>query len=195
PFIKSLKHAEEKGEFPVYPCPECGAPMDLKVGRMGRFLGCSRYPDCKGTSPLPKIQEKMEEKKEPEIAEGVECPECGKPMAIRDSRFGRFLGCVDYPNCKGTLPISTGVTCPKCKQGELVEKYSPKSRKNFWGCSRYPDCDQISNYQPIDEECPECGHYYLEKRFRKADGGWEPYKRCPECKSKFDMEGEKAEEE
>ena len=181
PFSKSLKVAESS-EMPEIPCEVCGAPMVIKVSRRGRFLGCSKYPECTNTKPLPSDKKK----EEPQIAEGVTCDLCGKPMYIRDSKYGKFYGCTDYPTCKGTKPIVSNVTCPKCGKGKLAEKYSPKSRKKFWGCSEYPSCDYLTNYEPLNEKCPKCGNYYIEMRFKKVDGEWAKYKTCPACKEKFE---------
>jgi DNA topoisomerase I len=189
PFTKSLKHAEEHGNIPEIKCEKCGAPMVIKVSRRGRFLACSRYPECKFTKPLPKIDE--QEKKEPVIAEGITCPKCGSPMYLRESRFGKFYGCSKYPECDGTRPYTTGITCPKCKGGTVIERFSPKSRKKFYTCSRYPDCDYISKYEPVDKKCPSCGHYYLEIHYKKVDDDWVKYLRCPECKEAFEMKEEK----
>ncbi|ROL61175.1 type I DNA topoisomerase [Bacteroidetes/Chlorobi group bacterium ChocPot_Mid] len=188
PFTKSLKHAEEHGDIPEIECEVCHAPMVIKVSRKGRFLGCSRYPDCTNTKPLPKLQEEV--KKEPEIAEGMVCPECGKPMYLRESRFGKFYGCINYPECKGTRPFTTGIACPKCKEGIVIERFSPKSRKKFYGCSRYPDCDYITKYEPINKKCPKCGHYYIELRFKKVNDEWVKYHRCPECNEVFELNPE-----
>lgn len=185
PFTKSLDHAEKSGNIPEIPCPECGAPMTIRVSRRGRFLGCTRYPECKGTKPLPKDEEKSKE--EPIKAEGIKCPECGKDMYLRESRYGRFYGCEDYPNCKGVRPISTGVTCPKCGEGEMVERFSPKTKKKFWGCSNYPKCKHLMNHEPVDKKCENCGHDFLEIRYKKASDGWEKYMYCPKCKSKYDI--------
>jgi len=189
PFSKSLKHAEEHGDIPEINCEKCGAPMVIKVSRLGRFLGCSNYPECKFTKPLPKIGEKV--KKEPVIAEGIFCDKCGSPMYIRESKYGKFYGCSQYPKCDGIKPFSTGIKCPKCKEGEVVERFSPKSKKKFYACSRYPDCDYISKYEPIDMKCPSCGHYYVEARFKKVDDEWVKYLRCPECKETFDIPKDK----
>ncbi|MFC2130066.1 type I DNA topoisomerase [Bacteroidota bacterium] len=189
PFIKSLKHAEEHGDIPEILCEKCGAPMIIKVSRRGRFLGCSKYPECTSTKPLPKVEQ--EQKKEPVIAEGITCDKCGSPMYLRESRFGKFYGCIKYPECKGTKPFTTGINCPKCKEGAVVERFSPKSKKKFYGCSRYPDCDYISKYEPVNKKCPSCGHYYIETHFKKVDEEWVKYHRCPECKEAFDIKEEK----
>ncbi len=185
PFKESLDKAEGKNDIPEIICDKCGAPMVIKVSKRGRFLGCSRYPDCTNTKPLPKNG--LEEKKEPEIAEGITCDICGKPMVIRDSKYGKFYGCIDYPKCKGIKQISSNVKCPKCKEGHLNERYSPKSKKKFWGCSNYPKCDYLTNYEPINKECPNCHHYYIEARFRKKGGEWEKYLKCPNCNTEFEV--------
>lgn len=186
PFEKTLKHAEEHGDFPVIKCEKCDdGIMVIKVSRRGRFLGCSNYPECKSTKPLPADEKKKNEP--PKIVEGINCDLCGSEMVLRESRFGRFYGCINYPKCKGTKPISTGVTCPKCNIGEIVEKFSPKSRKKFWGCSRYPDCDHITNHEPIKRKCGVCGNEIQEIRYRKADDGWQKYIYCPGCKNKVDV--------
>jgi DNA topoisomerase-1 len=187
PFSTSLKKADEHNELPEIPCPECGAPMMIRVSRKGRFLGCTRYPECKGTKPLPKGEMDTVEKKEPQIAEGEFCT-CGRPMLIRESKFGRFYGCSGYPECKEIRAITSGLKCPKCHDGDVLERFSPKSRKKFWGCSRYPKCDFITNYEPVSISCEECGHNYLEYRFRKVDETYEKYLKCPHCKKNYEKE-------
>jgi len=189
PFAKTLEKAQaEHNENSDLKCPKCGSPLVVRVGKRGRFLGCSSYPDCDYTQPIPKSTND-EPKPEPQIAEGIKCPVCGKDMVIRDSKYGKFYGCVDYPNCKGTRPITTGVKCPKCEEGELMERYSRKAKKKFWSCSNYPKCDYLTNYEPINIECPNCGNYYIEIHFRKnkESGEWERYYHCPECENDFEI--------
>ncbi|TAL66894.1 MAG: type I DNA topoisomerase [Bacteroidetes bacterium] len=185
PFKDSLHHANEHADIPEIICDVCGAPMEIKVSRRGRFLGCTNYPECKNTKPLPK--EEKAERTEPEIAEGIFCDICGKQMVIRTSKFGKFYGCIDYPNCKGTKPISTNISCPKCKEGIILERFSPKSKKKFWGCSRYPDCDYLSNHEPFNQKCEKCGHDYIEIHFKKVDDNWLKYLKCPECKENYEI--------
>lgn len=185
PFTASLKEAEQNNTASDIICDKCGAPMTIKISRRGRFLGCTKYPDCTNTKPLPKDEK---EKTEPVLAEGIFCDICGKEMYVRDSRFGKFYGCVDYPKCKGTKPISSHVKCPTCKEGELLERYSPKSKKKFWGCSSYPKCNYLTNYEPVARKCPLCGHDYIEAHFRKKDELWEKYFKCPECKENFEAD-------
>ena len=85
------------------------------------------------------------------------CPECGKPMVIKFGRYGKFLACSGYPECKTTKPflVKIGVKCPQCG-GELIERKSKKKR-TFYGCSNYPDCKFIMNARPLPQPCPQCG--------------------------------------
>ncbi|PLX26054.1 type I DNA topoisomerase [Candidatus Parcubacteria bacterium] len=133
-------------------CEKCGSPMIIKLGRFGKFLACSNYPDCKNTKP---INEKGEIE-EPEKVE-EDCPECGKPMIMKTGRFGKFIACSDYPKCKTTKRVekSTGVKCTKCGEGEMVVKRSKRGR-NFYGCNKYPDCEHVTWGKPTGELCPEC---------------------------------------
>jgi DNA topoisomerase-1 len=97
------------------------------------------------------------------------CEKCGSPMVYKLGRFGRFLACSAFPNCRNTRAIvkSTGVACPKCGQGEIVERKSKRSRI-FYGCNRYPDCDFVSWDRPVPKPCPKCGSLMVEKKSKKA---------------------------
>ena len=97
------------------------------------------------------------------------CPECGRPLAVKEGRFGEFLACTGYPECKYTKPIvkSTGVKCPDCG-GDIVAKRG-KSGKIFYGCSNYPSCTRAFWYKPIDRKCPECGSLLLERRTKGSN--------------------------
>ncbi len=188
PFTHSLEKAEKSDSIPEIPCEKCGSPMTIKVGKKGRFLGCTKYPECDFTKPLPAQMRKTQEKKELVIAEGISCPVCNSNMYIREGRFGKFYGCVNYPGCKGILPFTAGVKCPKCNEGTLLERFSKKGRnKKFWGCSNYPKCDYLTNYEPIPKACPECSHYYIEYHFRKVEEEYEKYIKCPSCKKNFEL--------
>jgi len=92
------------------------------------------------------------------------CEKCGRPMAIKHGRFGEFLACTGYPDCKNTRPIvkSTGVPCPKCGK-DIIQRKSKKGRI-FYGCSGYPDCNQLYWNKPVDKKCPKCGAYLMEKK-------------------------------
>ncbi|MFO8062616.1 MAG: type I DNA topoisomerase [bacterium] len=149
-------------------CEKCGAPMVIKWGKFGKFLACSNYPECKSTKPLN--EEKITDE---------QCPQCGKELIIKRGRYGRFVACSDYPNCKFTKPVSTGIKCPECSKGELIEKQSRKGRI-FWGCSNYPDCKFATWYKPVKKACPECSHPYMELRRDKLV--------CPKCKHREEPE-------
>lgn len=133
-------------------CEKCGSPMIIKLGRFGKFLACSNYPDCKNTKPINENGEIEEPEKVDEA-----CPECGKPMIMKTGRFGKFIACSDYPKCKTTKKVekSTGVKCTKCGEGEMVVKRSKRGR-NFYGCNKYPDCEHVTWGKPTGELCPEC---------------------------------------
>jgi DNA topoisomerase I len=142
-------------------CPECGqetgAKLVRKWGRYGWFLSCSRYPDCKYRRNANQSAEQAAERAEPELTD-VPCPKCGKPMVKRSGRFGPFLGCSDYPKCRGikNLGEQSFGTCPKCGQGEVVYKRT-KRGKTFYSCNRYPDCDFALWQAPLSQPCPSCG--------------------------------------
>ena len=100
------------------------------------------------------------------------CPNCGKPLAIKTGRFGKFLACSGYPDCKYTKPylIKIGVKCPRCGS-ELIQRMSKKKRI-FYGCSNYPDCRFISNSRPLPEPCPQCGGLLTQ---------WGKQSKCMDC--------------
>ncbi|MCP3950752.1 MAG: type I DNA topoisomerase [Desulfobacterales bacterium] len=161
------------------PCPECGRDqLHIKVGRNGHYLACNAYPDCRYTRNYNRDEKgrivPIEIPAE-EISDKI-CEKCGKPMVLKQGKFGPFLACSGYPDCKTTLSVyangngtSTGVKCPakKC-DGELVEKHS-KRGKVFYGCNRYPDCDYATWDKPVDKPCPICqAPFLVEKTTKKA---------------------------
>jgi len=133
-------------------CEKCGSPMVIKLGRYGKFLACSNYPDCKNTKQL----NGNGEKEEPETTDEV-CDKCGKPMVIKNGRYGKFLACSGYPDCKNikNMDKSTGVKCPQCQKGEIVSKRSRRG-KTFYACNQYPSCKFALWSKPTGETCPEC---------------------------------------
>jgi DNA topoisomerase-1 len=131
-------------------CEKCGKPMVEKTGRFGKFLSCSGFPECKNAKPLPGSAEDMKTDEK--------CPTCGAPMMVKRGRFGPFISCTRYPDCKTIKKIEkkTGVACPECGQGELVERRSIKTRRNFYSCNKYPDCKFAVWSKPTGEKCPKC---------------------------------------
>ena len=133
-------------------CHECEAPMVIRWGRFGKFLACSRYPECKGSRPL-------EHEAEQQVVSDEQCPECSGAMAVKRSRFGRFLACTRYPECKGKKPFlnKIGIDCPECG-GHLVERRARGRGRTFYGCANYPTCNFVSWARPLPEPCPTCGY-------------------------------------
>lgn len=146
-------------------CPECSAPMELRYWKGSHFLGCSKYPDCRKTISLPpdldvvygsdKVAVQAALDKAAASARATqECPKCGGAMELRAGRYGRYYKCTD-PECAATASVSTGVTCPTCGEGTLVEKYSSKRRRTFYSCDRYPKCRFAVSDRPV-KPCPSC---------------------------------------
>ncbi len=178
PFSKALKSVEDKVDK-IY-CDECGHEMVIKVGRFGKYLACSNYPDCKNIKSLKEIAAQHQE---PEYTGDV-CEKCGAKTVYREGKFGRFIGCERYPDCDFVKNITLGVSCPKCKEGDVVERKSRKGRL-FYGCSRYPDCDFVSWYRPVPQECPNKDSAYMEKRYSVKKGN---YLKCPQCGEELILE-------
>lgn len=172
-------------------CEKCGQPMVIKWGRYGRFLACTGYPECKNTKQIRggNVEEGEVEVDEPEPI-GEQCPKCGKDLVRRIGRFGPFVGCSGFPDCRYIKPETTGVECPECGEGELVKKRTRKGR-TFYGCDQFPKCKFATWNEPQDRPCPQCGNPYVEIRRRKksADRLICPVKECD-----YSVEVEEAEE-
>ena len=140
-------------------CELCGKPMVIKMGRFGKFLACTGFPDCKNTKPLNGNGQNSEPPRET----GEKCPECGSPLVNRKGRYGEFVGCSSYPKCKYIKKEQPELgPCPKCTQGKIVGKRS--RRGFFYGCNRYPECNFAVWGKPVmaegktePEKCPDCG--------------------------------------
>ncbi len=155
PFKKELAEkeatVEKQVEISNVPCPEHpGEMMIIKFGRMGKFLACPQ-PGVKITLPMP--EEAAQIKALEEKTKDERCPICGKPMKVRRGRFGFFLGCVDYPTCKGVAKIwdKTGFKCPNCKIGDIVLKKSRGRGRPFYACNRWPACTFLMSKKPESE--------------------------------------------
>ena len=136
-------------------CDKCGSPMVIKTGRFGKFMACTGYPKCRNTHPVKTEEEGAEKGEGAAAVETTEevCDKCGSPMVIKTGRFGKFMACTGYPECKATRPLPTGAACPQCG-GDLVEKRG--RGRAFYGCIRYPECDFTINRRPLPDPCPEC---------------------------------------
>jgi DNA topoisomerase-1 len=179
--MKDVKREETPTDLK---CEKCGNVMVIKWGRRGQFLACSGYPDCKNTTDFKQKEDGTVVPVEAEEA-GESCPTCGKPMIVKSGRFGRFLACSDYPDCKTSKPVSTGVKCPSegCS-GNLVERRS-KRGKIFYSCSAYPDCKYAVWEKPVAEPCPDCGSQIL---VEKREKGGDIFKGCPNKECGFKKE-------
>jgi len=155
---KSVKKSDITEEKTDRICPKCGRPVIIKLGRFGRFYSCTGFKRTKKGEPQPPgacdYSEPLEGQTEPqlEIIEGEMCPDCGKPLARRRGRYGPFIGCTGYPDCKyiKKTQVRTGVTCPLCGQGELVQRRG-RGRSLFYGCERYPECTFTARQLPGKE--------------------------------------------
>jgi len=145
-------------------CEVCGSPMELRYWKGSFFLGCSAYPTCRNTVNLPPDLSVRYEGEEVKVREAlaageqekrIPCAACGGEMELRSGRFGRYYKCTN-PECGQTASLSTGVRCPSCGEGELVEKYSTKRRRTFYSCNRYPACRFAVSDRPV-KVCPVCG--------------------------------------
>jgi len=177
-FEKDLERAtnEMKGEVLAgISCSKCNRPMAIKSGRNGIFLACTGYPECRNTSNFTRDEKGriiVETDAETGKEEGI-CEKCGRPMVTKNGKFGSFVACSGYPECKNIWtpePVSTGVPCPeKDCQGILVEKRSKKGKK-FYACNQYPKCKFATWDEPFDDICPECGTKVLSIKQRKNSG-------------------------
>ena len=156
----SVKKSDVTEEATDKICPKCGRPVIIKLGRYGRFYSCTGFVKGKKGQPTPPggcdYSAPLEgEEQGPEILEGEICPDCGKPLAKKRGRFGPFIGCSGYPDCKyiKKTVVKTGVVCPLCAQGELVRRRG-RGRSIFYGCERYPECTFTARELPGKTEEP-----------------------------------------
>lgn len=171
--IVSQKTAIPTGEM----CPECGSELLLRKGRFGEFVACSNFPKCKYTKNL-NAQKEDEDKKA--LATDEICDKCGSAMVIKGSKRGDFLACSAYPKCKNAKPLTPpkqlNIPCPEC--GGILSERSGK-RGTFYGCNNYPKCKFISNIEPVDKKCSECGYAMGVKKLKNKTTF-----ECLKCKHK-----------
>jgi DNA topoisomerase-1 len=156
-------------------CPECGGQLAIRLGRRGRFIGCNNYPECSYTRNV-----NGDDEKDQELVKDRKCPECKSDLLIRHGKYGKFIGCSGYPDCRYIEPLEkpqdTGVTCPECKKGNMLQRKSRRG-KIFYSCEHYPDCKYAVWNEPIAEKCPDCGWPMLTKKVTKRRGA---EKVCPQ---------------
>ena len=193
-FSKELKQAQKemknlkKEEIPAgVQCEKCGADMVIRWGRFGRFIACSSYPECKNTRELPKEDGSSDEKEQSGLEE-KSCEKCGQPMVLKKGRFGEFLACSGYPDCKNTQqvggtnreaksPEGKPEECPQCGS-QLVQKHGRFGA--FVACSNYPECKYIKQ-EMTDVTCPECGGGKMVRRKTRRGKVFYGCSTFPEC--------------
>lgn len=163
-------------------CPKCGKPLTSRLGKRGKFIGCSGYPECDYTR---NVDGEPGETTQPVIIEDRVCPQCSSPLVIKVGPYGKFIGCTGYPKCKFIEPLEkprdTGVSCPECKAGTLIERKS-RYGKLFYSCNSYPKCKYATWNPPISEPCPKCGWPILTIKITKRRG---TEKVCPQKECGF----------
>jgi len=165
--MRNLK-AEEKPTDEV--CEKCGKPMVIKWGRNGHFLACSGYPECRNTKEFVRNADGSLTVVPSTRPSDQICPTCGAPMVVKRGRFGEFLACSKYPECKTTSPLSLGVDCPKPGCGGYMTEKRSRRGKVFFGCSNYSrtKCDFVSWDRPLPQPCPKCGAKFVVQKLSKA---------------------------
>jgi DNA topoisomerase-1 len=153
-------------------CPDCGKPLSIRLGRSGRFIGCTTYPECKYTRSLEGGDAEAAAAAQ-EIIADRKCPKCEGDLVMKTGRYGRFIGCANYPKCKHieslNKPKTTESQCAECHQGMIVQRRS-RFGKIFYSCERYPDCKYALWNEPVNEQCPKCAWPLLTIKTTKRRG-------------------------
>jgi DNA topoisomerase-1 len=153
------------------PCELCPGKMVIRWGKNGEFLACEKFPDCKHTRDFTRNEngELIPVQREQPEESGEICEKCGRPLVYKRGKYGKFLACSGYPECRNIRSLGTGVVCPEegC-DGEIVQKVS-KRGKVFYSCNRYPKCTFALWDKPVSQPCPLCGApFLLEKESKKS---------------------------
>jgi DNA topoisomerase-1 len=177
----SVKREDVTTEATDEKCPKCEKPLNIRLGRRGRFIGCSGYPECDYTRNVDDDRGSGE----PEVVEGRKCPECESDLIIRSGRYGKFIGCSSYPDCKFIEPLEkpedTGVQCPQCKKGNILKRKSRRG-KIFFSCEHYPKCEYAIWNIPLAQPCPKCHWPITSIKTTKRSG---TQRVCPQPECKF----------
>lgn len=173
---ESVKRSDVTHEVLDEKCPKCKQQLSIRLGRHGRFIGCTGYPECDYTRNLDDDAQQAQ----PQVVEGKTCPKCGSQLVIKQGRYGKFIGCSAYPECRYIesleKPTDTGVPCPECGKGNLLKRKS-RNGKTFYSCATYPACNYAVWHAPIAQSCPKCKWPILTIRTTKRKG---TEKVCPQ---------------
>jgi DNA topoisomerase I len=165
-------------------CPECEKPLHIKLGRHGQFIGCTNYPDCRYTRPLSDNPDDAGEQPPAETV-GRACPKCQQDLVYKQGRYGKFIGCSGYPDCRHIeslqQTVDTEITCPTCQKGHMVQKRTRRG-KVFYACDQFPGCKYALWYEPKDQACSTCGFPITMIKSTKRDGD---QRVCPQEKCDF----------
>jgi DNA topoisomerase-1 len=189
PFISLVKEIQENvqrkdvtQESIDEKCPQCDSPLSIRLGRRGRFIGCTSYPECDYTRSM---EDTPGTAQAAEVVEGRSCPDCGGGLQIKKGKYGKFIGCSNYPECKFIEPLEkpedTGVECPHCHQANILKRKS-RQGKVFFSCARYPDCKYAIWYAPLAQPCPVCQWPITAIKTTKRSG---TERVCPQKDCKF----------
>lgn len=176
PFIKLVDEIQENvskkevtQEDIEEKCPECSKNLSIRLGRNGKFIGCTGYPECNYTRNI----DGSKDEKETAVVEGRTCPKCESELHIKVGRYGKFIGCSAYPKCKHMEPLEkpedSGVKCPECEKDNLLKKKS-RYGKYFYSCGSYPKCKYAVWNPPVKQSCPECNWPVLTIKTTKRKG-------------------------
>jgi DNA topoisomerase I len=165
--MRDLKREEQPTEEV---CEKCGKPMVIKWGRNGYFLACTGYPECRNTKEYTRNADGTLTVRPTTRPSDQICPTCSSPMVVRRGRFGEFLACSRYPECKTTSPVSLGVACPRPGCGGYLSEKRSRRGKVFFGCSNYSKskCDFVSWDRPVPKACPQCGAPFIVQKVLKS---------------------------
>ena len=161
----NLASSDAEAETEEEYCEACGRVMILRNGPWGPFMACPGYNEDPPCKTVRRLTQKQQQK--PPVPLDENCPKCGEQLVLRNGQYGEFVSCSGYPKCKYIKQNTIGMHCPKCADGEIVEKKS-KFGSIFYSCTNYPKCDFTANNKPVDKKCPECGSPYLMEKTLKS---------------------------
>lgn len=179
PFIDKIKMVDESvkrrdvtTETLDRECPKCGKPLAIRLGKRGRFIGCTGYPDCDYTDSLEGSTQPSDEA-EVEVVSDRQCPDCEGALQIKTGRYGKFIGCSNYPECRYMEPLNkpadTGIQCPECHVANLLQRKTRRG-KIFYSCGSYPKCKYALWNEPVHRTCPQCSWPILTIKESKKSG-------------------------